>query len=145
MAARALSPVEEVMPSPLVRAVPFALTLPLLAVVAGASAEERCKFSYDASASQTKNPQRLMMDVGDIPGHKVGSYEQRRTYSVPKPICEGRKIVEQWSHGFRDLIDRNGRSWGYLVLTLDYGDKIYGQFSGTVQTVVAADGWAKTS
>jgi hypothetical protein len=124
--------------------VPLVFSL-LLTAAATASAEERCKFSWDASAAETKYPQQLMMDVGDVPGHKVGAFELHRTFPGSKPNCEGRKIVEQWSHGFRDLNDRNGRAWGYTVLTLDNGDKIYEQFSGTLQTEVSADSSAKSS
>jgi hypothetical protein len=128
----------------------FVGTVPLVLVAsmltaAPASAEDRCKFSWDASAAETKYPQQLMMDVGDVPGHKIGAYEQHRTFSDPKPNCEGRKIVEQWSHGFRDMIDRNGRSWDYAVFTLDNGDKIFAEVSGTVQTEVQPDGSGKTA
>ena len=34
--------------------------------------------------------------------------------------------------------------WGYDVYTLENGDKIYKEFSGTVQTVVGADGSKKS-
>jgi hypothetical protein len=86
-----------------------------------------------------------MMDVGDVPSRRIGSFEPHRVYSDPKPNCEGRKLVEQWSRGYRGLIDRNGRAWGYSVLILDNGDKIHAQFSGTVQTVVVADGSSKST
>jgi hypothetical protein len=125
-------------------AVPLALTLPMLAGAA-ASAEERCKLTWKVSAADTNFPQQLMMDVDDVPGHRIGTYELHRTFAEQTSSCEGLKIAEQWTHGFRDLVDRNGRAWAYSVLTLDNGDKIYLQLSGTVQTEVAADGSARST
>lgn len=53
-------------------------------------------------------------------------------------------MLESWSRGFTDYIDRNGRSWGYFVDVLQNGDKIFGEYSGTVEALVASDG-TKTS
>jgi hypothetical protein len=122
---------------------PMVLTMQL--VGGGAAAEERCKFSWESPKGVAKYTQQLMMDVGDIPGHKIGAYELHRSNPEFKLPCESTKVVEQWAHGFRDIADRNGRAWGYEVLTLDTGDKIYGQWSGTVQNEVVADGTSKTT
>lgn len=128
----------------LVRTVPFTLLASLL-IASSTLGEERCKIKWDIPAADSKFTQQLMLDVGDIPGHKIGTFELHRTYSQPPSTCEGAKIVEQWTHGFRDLIDRNGRAWGYSVMTLDDGDKIYNEVSGTVQTQVAADGSTRST
>ena len=44
-----------------------------------------------------------------------------------------------------DLIDGSGRSWGYGVLSLENGDKIFSRFETLVQTVVESDGSRKSS
>ena len=110
-------------------------------------AQERCKWSSDGDPSTvTSYPQQLNIDVGDAPGHIVGVYE---IYSVAgsnsKPNCEGLKDKETWTYGYRDYRDRNGRTWGYIVTTLENGDKIYQEYSGTTETTVAADGSTKTT
>jgi hypothetical protein len=100
--------------------------LTILATTA-AWAEDRCKFSYEPPKGEASYPQQLNMDVGDVPGHKIGVFEIHHTNPNFKLPCDDVKVVEQWSHGFRDVIDRNGRAWGYDVATLDNGDKIYFQ------------------
>jgi hypothetical protein len=59
--------------------------------------------------------------------------------------CEGFKIAEVLGQGFSDSIDRNGRAWGYDTITLDNGDKIYTEWSGTRIAVTGADGSLKTT
>jgi hypothetical protein len=117
-----------------------AITLSMLAIHA-ASAQQRCKFSYEGGTEEASYPQQLRLDVGDTPGHIIGAYEVRRgpTPSA-KPNCEGFKVVERLTHGFSDTIDRNGRVWGYGTITLDNGDKIYTEYSGSVSAVTDADG-----
>jgi hypothetical protein len=133
------------MPSPLIRAVPFAVTLPLLAGMVGASAEEHCKFSWESPKGVSKYPHQLALDVGDIPGHKVGVFEVLRINPDFKLPCDKATVVEHHGYGLSDQINRNGRVSAYDVYTLDSGDKIYSQWSGTVQTETAADGSSKTT
>ena len=128
-----------------IRIIPAVLIVPLLAVPG--AAQDRCKWSSDGnSGSTTSYPQQLNIDVGDAPGHIVGGYE---IHSVAgpnaKPNCEGLKDKESWTHGYRDYRDRNGHTWGYTVTTLENGDKIYQEYSGTTETAVAADGSTKTT
>ena len=116
--------------SPPVRAMPIGITLAIIAASA-VSAEERCKMSWEVPAADTKYTQQLALDVGDIPGHQVRVYELHRVYPNDKPNCEGLKRVESWSYGYSDYIDRNGPYRGYMVTTLENGDKIFSEFSGT--------------
>jgi hypothetical protein len=97
-----------------------------------AMAEERCKISWEVPAANTQYTQQHWIDIGDMPGHQIGLFELRRTFPDDKPNCEGLKRVEQFARGWRDYQDRNGRAWGYNVTTLENGDKIFGEWSGTV-------------
>jgi hypothetical protein len=124
--------------------IPFAVIVPVLAA-GGVSAGERCKFSYEPPKGEATYPQQLSMDVGDVPGHKIRAFEIHHSNPSVTLPCDNVKVVERWSHGFGDVIDRNGRSWGYNVDMLDSGDKIYSVWSGTVQTEVGADGASKTT
>jgi hypothetical protein len=110
------------------------------------SAEERCKLSGIAQGANTTYTQQHVMDVGDVPGHQVRIYELHRTYPADtKPNCEGLKRTEEWSRGFSDYIDRNGPTWGYGLIMLENGDKIFSEWSGTSQTVIGPDGSKKST
>ena len=128
-----------------IRAIPAVFVLPLLA--APGAAQERCKFSSDSDpGTVTSYPQQLNIDAGDAPGHIVGVYQVHSvTGPNAKPNCEGLKEKESWLYGYRDYRDRNGRTWGYSVMVLENGDKIYQEYSGTTQTITAADGSKKTT
>jgi hypothetical protein len=96
--------------------------------------------SWEVPAADAKFTQQLTVDVGDMPGHQVRVFELHRVYPNDKPNCEGLKRVESWNRGYSDYIDRNGRAWSYLVIRLENGDQIFGEVSGTSQTIVAPDG-----
>jgi hypothetical protein len=124
----------------------LAITAMLCSAAPGAlSAQEKCKMKSEGSAANANYTQQHVIDVGDMPGHQVRIYELHRTFPNDQPNCEGLKRVEQWGRGYSDYIDRNGRSWGYTVIVFENGDKIFGEFSGTSQTVVAADGSKKST
>jgi hypothetical protein len=109
------------------------------------SAQERCKVSEDGTAAKSSYTQQHVMDVGDIPGHQIRVFELHRTYANDKPNCENLKRTETWEHGYSDYVDRNGRAWGYSVISFENGDKIFAEFSGTSQTTVAPDGSKKST
>ena len=110
-----------------------------------ALAQERCKMTWDTPAGNAEYTEQHVMDVGDVPGHQIRLFELHRTYPDDQANCEGHKRVEQWSRGYSDYIDRNGRAWGYGVTELDNGDKIFLEWSGTSQTVVDDDGSKKST
>jgi hypothetical protein len=124
-------------------ALPVGMAIAVLAIP-NVSAQQKCKMSFDAAATDTKFTQQLAIDVGDMPGHQVRVREIHILYPNAKANCEGLKFTESWNRGFSDYVDRNGRYWGYEVSTLENGDKIFAEFTGTLQTVAAADG-SKTS
>ena len=128
--------------TPFVYAISFGLALTPICF-STVSAQERCKISEDAPAG--KYTQQHVFDVGDVSGHQIRIYELHRTYANDKPNCENLKRTELWSRGYSDYIDRNGRTWGYDVISLENGDKIFAQFDGTSQTTVAPDGSKKST
>ena len=88
---------------------------------------------------------QLALDVGDIPGHQVRVYEFHRVYPNDKPNCEGLKRIESWSYGYSDYANRNGPYHVYMITTLENGDKIFSESTGTSETVAAPDGSKKSS
>src|SRR6185369_16304366 len=86
-----------------------------------------------------------VIDVGDVPGHQVRILELHRTFPDDKPNCEGLKRVESWNRSYSDYTDRNGHVWGYLIVVLENGDKVFGELDGTSQTIVQPDGSKKST
>jgi hypothetical protein len=118
----------------------FPATLASLLAAHAALAQQRCKFAYEGG-TETTYPQQLRLDVGDIPGHIIAIFEVHHGPNPSaKPNCEGFKVVDKLTHGFADVIDRNGRAWGYTTMTLDNGDKIYTKYSGNVIAATGAEG-----
>jgi hypothetical protein len=120
-------------------AVFFALT------ISNGAAQEKCRLSWEVPASDTKYTQQFALDVGDIPGHQIRIYELHRVYPNDKPNCEGLKRIESWSYGYSDYVNRNGPYHVYMVTTLENGDKIFSESTGTSQTALAEDGSKKSS
>jgi hypothetical protein len=108
--------------------------------ISNGMAQDKCKLTWEVPAVDTKYTRQLALDVGDMPGHQVRVYELHRVYPNDKPNCEGLKRVESWSYGLSDYVDRNGSYRGFMVTTLENGDKIFSEFTGTSQTMVAQDG-----
>ena len=133
------------MTSSMVCAVPIGVALSMV-TIPNVFAQEHCKMSWETPAADTKYTQQVAIDVGDVPGHQVRIVELHSVYPPnDKPNCEGLKRVEAWTRGFSDYINRNGRAWGYPVLTLENGDKIYSEWTTNAQTVVGPDGSKKTT
>jgi hypothetical protein len=115
------------------------LTLPLICS-SDVSAQQKCKVSEAVAAENSTYTQQHVIDVGDVPGHQVRIYEIHRKYPNDKPNCEGLKRTESWDRGYSDYIDRNGRTWGYSVIVLENGDRIFQEFDGASHTTVGSDG-----
>lgn len=115
------------------------VTVYLVGVTTG-SAQEKCERKLDNSGADSKYTEQHVMDVGDIDGHQIRIFELHRVYASDQENCEGLKRKEELTHGFSDYVDRNGRAWGYTVITFDNGDKIFGEFAGSSLTVVDKDG-----
>jgi len=111
-----------------------------LSGISQATAQERCRMSWEVPAANTTYTQQHALDVGDVAGHQVRIYELRRTFPDGTRTCEGIKLVEEWTRGYSDYTDRNGRVWGYRVITLENGDKIFAEFSGVSQTSGGSEG-----
>jgi hypothetical protein len=121
---------------------PIAAVLGTVLSVVGvqqALAQEKCQRKLDNSGAESKYTEQHVMDVGDVEGHQIRIFELHRTYASDQPNCEGLKRKENWSRGYSDYVDLNGRAWGYTVIVFDNGDKIFGEFSGTSHTVVTED------
>ena len=103
-------------------------------------AQEKHKIAFKALPANSKYTQQLATDVGDVPGHQVRVLELHQVYPTDPPAFEGVKLKEAWTHGYSDYVDINGHGWGYVVYTLENGDKIFGRYDGTSQTTQSSEG-----
>ena len=101
------------------------LCLAVALPTSNASAQQKQKVSYKASAPNTKYTQQLTLDVGDVPGHQVRVFEIHRTFPSNPPVINGLKLKETWTRGYADYADFNGLSINYTIYVFDNGDKFY--------------------
>ena len=110
-----------------------------VAVPAGdAFAQQTQHVSYKVGAENSKYTQQQFLDVGDIAGHQVRSFEIYRTFPINAPVFNGMKMKEQWTRGTSDYIDNNGTATTYNVYVLENGDKFFTR--GTVLARSAGPG-----
>jgi hypothetical protein len=112
-----------------------------LAVAVPASdtfAQDTKLVSYKVGAENSKYTQQQFLDVGDVAGHQVRSFEIHRTFPTDAPIINGLKMKEQWTRGVSDYVDNNGTATTYSVYVLENGDKFFSR--GTVVARSAGPG-----
>jgi hypothetical protein len=91
----------------------------------GAVAQQKQRVSYKVTAENSKYTQQQFLDVGDVPGHQVRSFEIYRAFPTNAPVINGIKLKEQWTRGASDYIDNNGTANNYNVFVMENGDKFF--------------------
>jgi hypothetical protein len=90
-----------------------------------AAAQEKQHVSFKSTAENAKYTQQQFIDVGDVAGHQVRSYEIHRTFPTDAPVIGGVKLKEQWTRAISDYVDNNGTANLYNVYVLENGDKFF--------------------
>ena len=108
----------------------LALVFPTLSAVA----QQKQQVSYKAAAENSKFTQQQFLDVGDMPGHQVRSFEIYRTFPTDAPMINGVKLKETWTRGISDYTDNTGANTNYTMYVLENGDKFF-----TRSTTLAQD------
>jgi hypothetical protein len=103
-----------------------------------AFAQQTQHVSYKVGAENSKYTQQQFLDVGDVAGHQVRSFEIYRTFPTNAPVINGMKMKEQWTRGISDYVDNNGTATTYNVYVLENGDKFFTR--GTVLARSAGPG-----
>jgi hypothetical protein len=91
----------------------------------GAWAQQKQKVSYKVGAENTKYPQRVVIEVGDEPGHTISIYEIHRTFGANAPVINGVKLKETWTRGYSDYVSQNGLSTNYQTFVGENGDRFF--------------------
>jgi hypothetical protein len=118
-------------------------TMALLCLAVGvpasaAFAQQTQTVSYKVGAENSKYTQQQFLDVGDVAGHQVRSFEIYRAFPTNAPVINGMKMKEQWTRGISDYVDNNGAATTYNVYVLENGDKFFTR--GTVLARSAGPG-----
>jgi len=111
--------------------VPLTVALP----ASDAVAQQKQRISYTAAAENTKYPQFLNIDVGDVPNHLVRIFEIHRTYPNNAPIINGLALIEEWDRAISDLTDLNGVATSYYVHIMENGDKFFARATSVAQNI----------
>jgi hypothetical protein len=83
------------------------------------------KVSYKVTAENSKFTQQQFLDIGDVPGHQVRSFELHRTFPTNAPVINGVKVKEMWTRGISDYTNNTGANTNYSEYVLENGDKFY--------------------
>ena len=125
--------------------IPTTMALLCLAVAVSsgdAFAQQTQNVSYKVGAENSKYTQQQFLDVGDVAGHQVRSFEIYRSFPTNAPVINGMKMKEQWTRGVSDYVDNNGTATTYNVYVLDNGDKFFTR--GTVLRAAPGRGSSAT-
>ncbi|BCL92894.1 hypothetical protein ACNRBS_15670 [Ralstonia pseudosolanacearum] len=90
-----------------------------------AVAQEKHVVSFDAPASGNKYTQQHILEVGDVPEHKLRLYELVRSYGGKDQTIEGVVLKEAVIRATSDLTDLNGLGRSYVEYRMENGDKIF--------------------
>ena len=106
-----------------------------------AQAQKHYPIEDKSEWSTGKYIQQHMIDVGDLPGHKVRILEVQRTYNDKSQLAvSGVKVKEAWVRGYSDYTQGKGKAWGYSIWLLDDGNQIYSEWAGTTASEVSPTG-----
>jgi hypothetical protein len=75
-----------------------------------------------------------IIEVGDVPGHKLRVYEVRNEYPQRDFALAGVEVKELVSDGISDHVNGSGSFSAYNVLTLVDGNKVFVHVTGTTQS-----------
>jgi hypothetical protein len=114
------------------------ITLAVAVMAGNALAQQPQQVSYKVGAENSKYTQQQFLDVGDVAGHQVRSFEIYRSFPSNAPVVAGIKMKEQWTRGVSDYVDNNGTATTYNVYVLENGDKFFTR--GTVLARSAGPG-----
>jgi hypothetical protein len=109
------------------------LCLAVILPARDAVAQQQQRVSDKATVENTKYPQQLNIDVGDVPNHIVRIFEIHRTYPINAPVINGLKLVEEWDRAIADLTDSNGTATSYYVHVMENGDKFFARVTSVAQ------------
>jgi hypothetical protein len=108
--------------------------------------QEKKKIAWSARPENTKVTVQQALEIPDIGGHIIRINETRRTWpDGGAPTVEGRKVAEEVTRGFADLISGNGKGSGYSAWRFENGEQMFSEWQLATQTVMNPDRSRKTT
>ena len=83
---------------------------------------------------QADSPKKHIIEVGDVPGHKLRVYEVRNEYPQRDFALAGVAVKELVSDGVSDHVNGSGSFTAYNILTLVDGNKVFVRVTGATQS-----------
>lgn len=104
-------------------------------------AQSRTPYSYTSDGVQSKYVTQQVVDVDDFSGHQIRVYENVRYFPEgTRPVFDGEQVVEIRGRGFSNFVNGVGPSWGYTTFITDKGNRIFGEYSGAVESSLSESG-----
>jgi hypothetical protein len=104
-------------------------------------AQKRHPVEDKSEWSTGKYLQQHMIDVGDMPGHKIRILEVQRLYNNESRFAvSGVRVREVRALGYSDYTNGKGKAWGYAVWHLEDGNRIYSDWAGTTWSEPTSSG-----
>ena len=101
---------------------------------------DRQTVAFSLPAGSIHYIQEQVIEVGDVPGHKLRIFESRIDYQNINLAFAGVRVKEVFTRGASDYTNGNGTSSNYSVYVLEDGNKLFAKDSGVAQTTATAEG-----
>ena len=106
-----------------------------MALLAGAEAIAQQKYTISQPADAiSKFTQEHIIEVGDVPGHKLRVYEVQNEYPQNDLVFAGVAVQQMVSHGISDSVNGSGAFTAYNVFTMSDGNKVFVRLTDTTQS-----------
>jgi hypothetical protein len=117
----------------------------ILAALASIAAQQACaqnvqKIAYTLPQGSAKFLQEQMIDVDDVPGHKLRVFESKVDYQGVTVAFGGVRVKESYTRGASDYVNGNGTASSYAVYVLEDGNRVFARESAVGQLSRTADG-----
>ncbi|MBX9964225.1 MAG: hypothetical protein K2Y35_14290 [Burkholderiales bacterium] len=127
------------------RSCPFLSARIVLAALASIAAQQACaqnvqKIAYTLPQGSAKFLQEQVIEVGDVPGHKLRVFESKVDYQNVNAAFGGVRVKESYTRGASDYVNGNGTASSYAVYVLEDGNRLFTKESAVGQLSQAADG-----
>lgn len=96
--------------------------------------------SWSLPAGSSRFIQEQVIEVGDVPGHKLRIFESHVDYQNVSLSLDGVKVKESFTRGTSDYTNGTGTTSNYAVYLLEDGNRLFAKESGVGKATVSADG-----
>ena len=106
-----------------------------MALLAGPEAIAQQKYTISQPANAIRKfTQEHIIEVGDVPGHKLRIYEVQNQYPQNDLAFAGVAVKQMLSHGVSDSVNGSGAFTAYNVFAMADGNKVFVRLTGTTQS-----------